>query len=63
MLYFIKLSENTGSWANPDEAKKYMEKGFEIYEDDSLKKRIRKIEFPKIENEKNKGYEVSTKEE
>ena len=33
MLVFVKLNQNGGIWANPDEALAYMEKGFKAYTD------------------------------
>ncbi len=33
MLVFVKLNQNGGIWANPDEALGYMEKGFKAYTD------------------------------
>ena len=33
MLVFVKLNQDGGIWANPDEALSYMEKGFKMYTD------------------------------
>lgn len=48
MASFIKLGEDTGTWASKSRALEFLSQGYEVYEDETMKKKLTKNELNAI---------------